>query len=222
MEIFLFILGYYVQLFASCVLSFKILKEKSISGLSVDTQISYLLSTCVRIIWVMETRLVETFFAYVELMLSTAAAGWLCYNCYKFYGSTAIGANAPEYLKVYLLAPVAMVLAFFFHPGDDWMSMQVLVAFTIYMEAMALMPQLWLFRKSSFVEGMTSNYVGLLICARFIRMLFWLKMYFLGEHFVQLLLADIAHTVLSADFFMLWFKKLVNGGSIIMSEKISV
>jgi len=222
MEIFLFILGYYVQLAASCVLSFRILKDKSISGLSFDTQIAYLLSTLVRIIWVMETRLVETTFAYIELLLSTGAAGWLCYNFYKYYDTSRLDRQPLDIMRVWVLAPIALVVAFLFHPGDDWMSMQVLVAFTMYMEAMALTPQLWLFRKASFVEGMNSNYVGLLICARFIRMLFWLKMYFLGEHFVQLLFADIAHTILAADFSLKWFKKLINGGNIIMSEKISV
>jgi hypothetical protein len=48
-----------------------------------------------------------------------------------------------------------------------------------------VLPQLWLMRKMHEVEAMTSHYVGLVVIARFIRMLFWGKMYFLGEHFLQ-------------------------------------
>jgi len=220
MEVFLFIIGYYVQLAASCMLAVKIYKHKSIYGLSVDTQIAYLLATVVRCIWVMETRLVETKLAYLELIGSTIAAFGLCGLCYQHYHTTM--KHATTYLRVYITAPCALAAAFFFHPGDEWMSMQILVSFTMYMEACGLLPQLWLFRKMHEVEPMTSHYVGLLVCARFIRMIFWGKMYFLGEHFLQLLFADILHTLLSADYLYLWCRKLRYGGRLIYSEGLRV
>jgi len=220
MEIFLFILGYYVHLLASGLLLYKIYKHKSIYGLSVDTQACYLLAAFARCIWVMETRLVETTFAYLELMLSTIAAIGLAFLCYQFYHTTT--KHSVYFLRVYITAPTAMVLAFLFHPGDDWFSMQILVAFTMYMEAFGLLPQLWLMRKMHDVEPLTSHYVGLIVVARFVRMLFWMKMTFLGEHFLQLLLSDVLHTVLSADYMYLWFRKLKNGGRLIYSQGFSV
>merc|ERR1712151_357196 len=112
----------------------------------------------------------------------------------------------------------ALVLAFFFNPGDQWLSMQILVSYTMFQEAMGLLPQLYLFRKMHEVEPLTSHYVGPIVIARGIRMLFWAKMYFLGEHFLQLLFADILHTLFSADYMILWFRKLRNGGRLIMSK----
>merc|ERR1719229_1403038 len=108
-----------------------------------------------------------------------------------------------------------MFFAFFFNPGDTWFSMQILVAYTMYQEAFGLLPQLWLMRKMHEVEPMTSHYVGMVVVGRGIRMCFWIKMYFLGEHFLQLLFADICHTMLSADYMYLWLKKLKNGGRLV-------
>lgn len=215
MEVFLFLVGYFVHFCASCLLLYKIWKHKSIYGLSVDTQVSYLLAVVARCVWSMETRLVETKFAYFELICSTAIACGLCFLCYQLYATTP--KHTTVFLRVYVTAPACMVLAFFFHPGDDWWSMQILVAYSMYQEAMGLLPQLWLMRKMHEVEPLTSHYVALLIVARFIRMVFWGKMYFLGEHFLQLFLADILHTLLSADYMYLWCRKLRDGGRLIYS-----
>jgi len=95
--------------------------------------------------------------------------------------------------------------------------MQFLVAFTMYMEAMSLLPQLWLMRKMHEVEPLTSHYVGLLVIARIIRMIFWGKLFILGEHFTQLLIADMFHFLFSADYLWLWLRKLRTGGRLIMS-----
>jgi|EP00927_Polykrikos_kofoidii_P075371 ER lumen protein retaining receptor len=220
MEIFLFILGYYVQVAASCLLVFKIHKQRSIYGLSVDTQLCYLLSIVVRWVWVMETRLVETKLAYLELILSTVAASGLSFLCYQYNHTTSKQPN--KFLRIYFTAPAALVLALIFHPGDDWISMQVLIAFTNYLEAFALLPQLDLMRKMHEIEPLTSHYVGLIVVARFVRMLFWIKMTMLGEHFLQLMFSDICHTLLSADYMYLWFRKLKDGGRLVYSHSLSV
>merc|ERR1711924_398298 len=69
-----------------------------------------------------------------------------------------------------------------------------------------------LMRKMHEVEPLTSHYVGLLVVARIIRMMFWVKLFVLGEHFVQLLIADMVHALFSADYLWLWLKKLKSGG----------
>eukprot|EP00913_Durusdinium_trenchii_P028961 g27155.t1 len=138
-----------------------------------------MLAAVARCVWSMETRLVETKFAYLELILSTAVAVGLSFMCFQFQ-HTAPKQSTP-FLRVYATAPAALVLAFFFHPGDDWFTMQILVSYTMFQEGMGLLPQLWLMRKMHEVEPLTSHYVGLIVVARFIRMCFWGKMYFLGQ-----------------------------------------
>jgi ER lumen protein retaining receptor len=114
--------------------SAQIFRYKSIYGLAVDTHISYLLASICRCIWSMETRLIETPIAYLELMCSTGAACGLCYMCWHHYHTTT--KHSIQFLRVYVTAPAALVLAFFFHPGEDWISMQILVAYTMYQEAL--------------------------------------------------------------------------------------
>lgn len=218
MEVFLFLVGYFVHFAASCLLIYKIVKSKSIYGLSIDTQFAYLLAVLARCVWSLETRLVETKFAYLELFASVAIACGLSFLCYQ-YNHTTLMQSTPM-LRVYATAPASLVLAFFFHPGDEWLSMQILVSYTMFQEAMGLLPQLWLMRKMNEVEPLTSHYVGLIVVARFIRMLFWGKMYFLGEHFLQLFFADICHTLLSADYMYLWCRKLQYGGRLIYSQSV--
>ncbi|CAK9050725.1 unnamed protein product [Durusdinium trenchii] len=164
MEIFLFLVGYFVQFAASCILLYKIWKHKSIYGLSIDTQACYMLAAVARCVWSMETRLVETKFAYLELILSTAVAVGLSFMCFQFQ-HTAPKQSTP-FLRVYATAPAALVLAFFFHPGDDWFTMQILVSYTMFQEGMGLLPQLWLMRKMHEVEPLTSHYVGLIVATR--------------------------------------------------------
>merc|ERR1712228_1152914 len=130
--------------------------------------------------------------------------------------------HSTPFLRVYATAPASILLAFFSHPGQNWLSTQGLVAYTMYQEVLGLLPQLWLMRRMHEVEPLTSHYVGLIVVARGIRMLFWGRMYLLGERFLQLFLADVCHTLLSADYMYLWLKKLRHGGSLIYSNSQSV
>ncbi|CAK9009974.1 ER lumen protein-retaining receptor 1 (KDEL endoplasmic reticulum protein retention receptor 1) (KDEL receptor 1) [Durusdinium trenchii] len=182
MEIFLFLVGYFVQFAASCILLYKIWKHKSIYGLSIDTQACYMLAAVARCVWSMETRLVETKFAYLELILSTAVAVGLSFMCFQFQ-HTAPKQSTP-FLRVYATAPAALVLAFFFHPGDDWFTMQILVSYTMFQEGMGLLPQLWLMRKMHEVEPLTSHYAMALSwlhdlseCASGVRCIFWVSIF---------------------------------------------
>ena len=131
--------------------------------LAVDTQGSYLLSVISRCVWGMETWLVETYFAYFELLVSSMTALGLCLLRYQLGNTTS--KHSVSYLRVYATAPVYMVLAFLFHPGDTWISMQILVCYTMFQEAMGLLPQLYLMRNMHEVEPLTSHYVGLIVVA---------------------------------------------------------
>lgn len=145
MDIFLFVLGYVIQTAATCLLIWKIKKSHSIYGLSVDTQICFLIGCISRCIWTLDTRLVETYFAYTELIASTVCCTVCVYYCWVHYDTTTM--HAPQFLRTHSLAGVSLILAFFFHPSEFWFSVQILVAFSIYIECVGLLPQLWLMKK---------------------------------------------------------------------------
>jgi len=145
-DIFLFVLGYLIQLAACCLLCMKITQQRSIYGLSTSTQICFCVANVGRCVWTLETRL---------------------------------------------------------------------VAFTMYLEALGMIPQLWLMRKTTYVEPLTSHYVLLIVVSRLCRMIFWGVLFFRGEHFLQLFLFDLMHTVCAADYVYLWVKKLRTGGKLV-------
>jgi len=189
------------------------MSTKSIYGLSPDTQISYLLATMSRWMWSLDTRLVETKLAYLELFLSLGTAVVLTVMVIKYRHTTT--KKPAKCLRVAPLCVVSLLLAFFFHPGHHWWTVQILVAFTMYIEAGALLPQLYLMRRMIEIEPLTSHYVGMMMLSRGVRMLFWLQLYSQGEHFLGLFLADLLHTLFSVDYLYLWVKKLRHGGSLI-------
>lgn len=221
MDIFIFVLSYLIQLSASGILLHRINKVKSIYGLSFDSQICLLLATLSRCVWTLKTRIVQTnvmftFIAALELLASTVAAVWLVRLFFNLQHTTT--QQCPRILSAKVLVPVTTVLAFLVNPGN-WFSfsVQVLVAFSMYMEAAALIPQLWLVRRMDDVEALTSHYVGILIISRAVRMIFWVVMFFDDQHFFCLFTADIVHTALSADYLYLWIRKLRHGGRLVYS-----
>jgi ER lumen protein retaining receptor len=220
-DLFLFVLGYYLQLSASGILMYRIRTVKSIYGLSLETQLCFLFASLLRCFWTLNTRIVDTsslfaLGAYLELFASLVAAGVIVYHFQQFKYTTTM--TVPVYLTTPVLLGASLIIAFLFNPGQ-WFSFttQVIVAMTMYSEAAALVPQLWLIRRMDDVEALTSHYVALLILARAVRMLFWVVLFFRGQKFICLFLSDILHTVLSADYLYLWFKKLRNGGKLVYS-----
>lgn len=215
-DIFLFVLGYKIQCVAAALLTYKIISSKSIYGLSRDTQINFAVANIARCVWTFETRLIESSFTYLELLASTLLSLALVYLAsFKYAHTTEM--QAPKFLSSQVFIPIAFVLSFFFHPGDEWFSLQILVSFTMYLEAMGLIPQLWLMRKMYDVEPLTSHYVAMLVVSRACRMVFWGVLFWNGEHFFQLFLADILHSVFCADYMFIYFRRIKNGGKLIMA-----
>ena len=215
MDIHLFVLGYYIQLLASGALLLRVTLSKSVAGISFDSQALLLISALARLIWVYWTRLVQTRFmavlVYAELGLSIASSVFLIRSMFK---SGSLRRPAEKLLRYESLTMICMFLSLLVNPGNKWVTMQILVAFSIYVEAAVLFPQLHTLRKTEVVETLTSHFLGLLILARFVRMIFWGYLFFQGQKFLGLFAADVIHTVLSADFFYLWFRKLRYGEQI--------
>jgi ER lumen protein retaining receptor len=221
MDIFLFVLGYIIQLIASGILFYRIKSVRSIYGLAIDTQICFLLSSLSRLVWTVNTRIYEAngafvTIAFLEMLLSVAAAIGLVYHFVQLRHTTTV--SVPLLMSYKVLVPVSFALAYMVNPGGWFnVSSQLLVAFNMYVEACALVPQLWLIRKMEDVEALTSHYIGLLVIARGVRMVFWIALFMGGDRFISLFLADVFHTVLSADYLYLWIRKLRHGGRLVYS-----
>ena len=215
--VWIFTLGYFFQLIATLILILKIQKQKSTFGLCLDTQYLFLLGSISRCFWLHQTRLINIPFALIELVGNTLLLLIAVYLCEKYrYTATH---SITRYLRYYSLALVCIVLSFCFHPGRKnsyYLSMQMLVAFTMFSESLGLLPQLYIMRKAKEVEVMTSRYLCFLGLARLCRLIFWIKMYLDGDLFVSLIVADLVHSLIFGYFAFHFFKFIRLGQRILL------
>lgn len=219
-ESWLFIGGYMLQTSANGMLLGQVLRKRSVYGLSAETQVAYLLSTLARCIWSMDTRLVETKVAYLELVASVLVSASLVW-CSVAFRHTNVHHKKSKLSGPGVTAAIvagAMVLAILVHPGVKFWSVQILVAFSIYLEAVALLPQLAVMRRMVEIEPLTSNSVALIVLSRIVRLGFWISLFLQGENFFGLLAADILHCALTADYLVNWVKKLRPSAQLLLTK----
>eukprot|EP00357_Protocruzia_adherens_P014358 CAMPEP_0115004286 /NCGR_PEP_ID=MMETSP0216-20121206/19105_1 /TAXON_ID=223996 /ORGANISM="Protocruzia adherens, Strain Boccale" /LENGTH=256 /DNA_ID=CAMNT_0002370231 /DNA_START=27 /DNA_END=797 /DNA_ORIENTATION=- len=217
--LWIFTLGYLAQSFASGILIYKIQKTKSIDGLSIDTQLLFLVGALSRCVWVWDTRLTSIFLIWFELVCAVILSIYIIFLCRKYAYTAIIKVDGPLQWP-YILAG-CLILCFFFHPGsknDYYVTIQMLVSLSMFLEAAGLMPQLYLMRKIGEVEGLTSHYIFALGVARFLRLIFWVSMYMQGETFIYLILADLLHTILLADFTYYYFRSIKSGTPLLITD----
>ena len=194
----MFTLGYLSQVVGSVLLIKKIRRKKNTEGLSFETQICYLVGVLIRVIWIFKTRLSKHFIVWLELVVSISIAVYLVYLFVKYKDSSFVQINNP--IKLVYLVAVCAVLSYFFHPGKRDAYMQMLVSFTIFLEAAGMLPQIYIMRKLKAVEVTIGHYVFSLAVSRVFRLLFWFMSWLDGVAFGYLVIADLVHTLLLADF----------------------
>ncbi|KAH0480253.1 MAG: hypothetical protein KVP17_001028 [Porospora cf. gigantea B] len=216
MESLLFIGGYLLQSASSLLLLVKLDRTKSTYGLSCTTQLCFLFATLSRCVWELDTRLMDTHICFLELYSSILIQTYVVFRLWRLrYTDTARRGQHYAYVKFPALFLAAAALALAVHPGKKFWSMQILVAFTIYLESMSLMPQILLMYQLVEIESLASHVVAMVAFSRFCRLLFWIYLYRLGENFMCLLLADLVHTVLSLDYAVVWYRKMRDGGRLV-------
>ena len=209
----IFIIGYCFQHVGSALLIWKIHTQKKTAGLTFETQLMFLIGGLSRIIWTKETRLINIWFIWVELLLAIVLSVYIIF-LFRKYKHTQFHGDIYNPFNWKILVPACLVLCFFFHPGtknEYYITLQMLVSFSMFMEGCGLLPQIYLMRKIGEVETMTGHYMLCLGIARLFRMVFWIMSYFKGDTFVYLIIADLIHTVLLGDFTYYYFKSSRTG-----------
>lgn len=90
---------------------------------------------------------------------------------------------------------------------------EVIWAFSIWLEALAILPQLILLQRHGCVEALTSNYIATLGAYRAFYILNWVYRHFTEPHFHWgiSLFAGLLQTAFYADFFWYWVKAKRSG-----------
>lgn len=137
-----------------------------------------------------------------------------------------------EFGIVYIIAP-ALILSIFLHPAlnNFWIT-DVAWTFALYMEAVAILPQLYMFhRKGGEVESFTSHFVVCLGIARVMHFAFWLSTHHELENRMSalpggwlvgyvVLLSQLVHLLLMVDFFYYYFVSVRTGGPMVLPMRV--
>lgn len=191
---------------AIIILLLKIWKTRSCAGISGKSQILFAM--------VYLTRYLDLFTRYVSLynsvmkMLFLAASGATIYLMYVKFKAT-YDRNHDSFRIEFLLVPCIMLSLIINH---EFTVVELLWTFSIYLESVAILPQLFLVSKTGEAESITSHYLFALGSYRALYLLNWVYRYIVESHHDLIaIFAGIVQTILYCDFFYLYITKVLKG-----------
>eukprot|EP00732_Lithocolla_globosa_P007268 Lithocolla_globosa_v1_NODE_9067_length_748_cov_132.755043.p1 type:complete len:214 gc:universal NODE_9067_length_748_cov_132.755043:695-54(-) len=193
------------------ILLLKIHKTKSCAGISFKTQLLYAL--------VFLTRYPDLFWSFVSYYNTIMKIFFIVSSIYivylvKFRFKATYDAEK-DYLRIeFILLPV-IILALCFN--YEFEITEILWTFSIYLEAVAVVPQLFMIQRHGEAETITAHYLAALGIYRALYIANWIVRY-QTEGFVDYIVwvAGIVQTALYADFLYLYVFKVLRG------EKLTV
>lgn len=203
--LYLFEIGYILQHMATCAQILKMKNKRNTEVVSFETNILFLIGAISRLVWMWDSMLKGMFLSYIEIILALGTSIYFVYvfNKYKVNNYYAAEIKLPFYLKLTVLIPLVTLLSFLFHPGIKgkyYFTIQMFVSLSIFSEAIGLLPQLYMIARQKDTGDLSKMYVVFLGFARLFRLFFWLKMYYDGNRFIPLIVADVLHCVLLFNF----------------------
>ncbi|KAI8832331.1 endoplasmic reticulum retention protein [Chytriomyces hyalinus] len=206
MNIFRF-LGDMAHLASILILLLKINQSRSAAGISFKSQALYLL--------VFVTRYPDLFYKFYSIYNTVmkafflASSGWICYAMQLRFKAT--WDPKLDTLRIeYLLAPCSILAILL---CDKYTPAEILWTFSILLEAVAILPQLFQLTRTGEAETITSHYLFALGAYRGLYLLNWLYRSAVEGHKVEVIavLAGLVQTGLYCDFFYVYFTKVMKG-----------
>ncbi|KAI9189604.1 endoplasmic reticulum retention protein [Blastocladiella emersonii ATCC 22665] len=187
------------------ILLLKMHKTRSAAGISFKSQLLYLI--------VFLTRYLDLFYAFVSVYNSVMKITFIGCTAYVLYlMKTKLRATwdpALDTFKVEYLLGGSAVMALVFH--FKFTLSELLWSFSIWLEAVAILPQLFQLSRTGQAETITTHYLFALGGYRGLYLFNWIWRYFTEGHWEWLqFVAGMIQTVLYADFFYIYFTRYVD------------
>lgn len=189
------------------ILIHKIQTSRSCRGISFKTQALYVVVFVTRYL----DLLYGDFLSLYNTLMKLFFIGSSCYILYlmKVRFRPTQDPSIDTFRLEYLVGP-SVVLALIFNYTFNFT--EVLWAFSIYLEALAILPQLFMLQRTGEAEAITTHYLAALGAYRALYIPNWLYRYF-SEGTVDpiAVVAGIVQTGLYMDFFYIYFTKVLRG-----------
>ncbi|KAH3762623.1 ER lumen protein-retaining receptor [Pelomyxa schiedti] len=191
------IAGDVVHMLSVVLLLWKIRRQKRCSGISLKTQILYAIVFTTRYLDIFTNfwSMYNTFLKVVFLSTSY----YTIYLIYRKYKAT-YDKDHDTFQILYVIAPAAALALVF---TDEYALMETLWTFSIILESVAILPQVFLLQKTREVENLTAHYIVALGAYRSLYLLNWVYRYFTEPNYRAwfVWIFGMLQTALYCDFF---------------------
>lgn len=202
------LLGDLSHLASIFILLYKIQKSRSCRGISFKTQLLYVVVFCTRYLDLFSSESPKTLYLVTAKIFFVASSSYILYLMRYRYRPTQDPAIDTMKLE-YLLGPCA-VLALIFN--YKFTFLEVLWAFSIYLEAVAILPQLFMLQRTGEAETITAHYLFALGAYRALYIPNWVYRYFTEDVIDPIaIVAGLVQTGLYLDFFYIYYTKVMHG-----------
>jgi len=192
------------HLIAIVILLWKMWRSKSVSGISGKSQILFAVT--------FTSRYIDLFLVYVSVynsvmkILYLAATYATLYFIYLRFRSSYQRSQDTFRIEFLLLPAIALSLLV----NHQFTPIEILWTFSIYLEAVAIMPQLFMLSKTGEAETITTHYLFFLGVYRALYILNWVYRYVQEDHIDLIaVISGCIQTILYCDFFYLYVKKVI-------------
>ncbi|KAI4520489.1 ER lumen protein retaining receptor-domain-containing protein [Schizophyllum commune] len=200
------LLGDLSHLASILILIQKIHTTRSCRGISFKTQALY--------VTVFVTRYLDLFTRYISFYNTVMKIFFIASSCYilylmKFRFRPTQDPSLDTFRVEYLVGPCA-VLALIFNYA--FTPSEILWSFSIFLEAVAILPQLFILQRTGEAETITTHYLAALGAYRALYIPNWIYRYFSeGQVDPIAIVAGLVQTGLYLDFFYVYVTKVLHG-----------
>ncbi|KAF6810861.1 ER lumen protein retaining receptor [Colletotrichum musicola] len=201
------ILGDLSHLASIGILLHKMVQLNSCSGISFKSQALYLVVYITRYLDLFST---SSLWNLVFKILFITSQGYIIYLMTTAYKPTN-DPNQDTFRVQYLLGGAAVMAIVFPYYYTFW---EIMWAFSIWLEAVAILPQLFMLQRTGEAETITTHYLAALGIYRALYIPNWIYRYFTEVHHKVdwiAVVAGIIQTVLYSDFFWIYYTKVMKG-----------
>ncbi|PKS06897.1 hypothetical protein jhhlp_005492 [Lomentospora prolificans] len=201
------VLGDFSHLLSILILLHKMTQTKSCSGISFKSQGLYLLVYVTRYLDLFWTKSV---YNLIFKILFISSQGYIIYLMTTTYKPTQ-DPNTDTFRVQYLLAGAAVLGIVFPY---SYTILEILWAFSIWLESVAILPQLFMLQRTGEAETITTHYLFALGLYRALYIPNWIyRVVAEPDRDIDWIavVAGIIQTILYSDFFWIYYKKVLKG-----------
>eukprot|EP00834_Sanchytrium_tribonematis_P003109 NODE_111_length_18624_cov_1.285020.p10 type:complete len:204 gc:universal NODE_111_length_18624_cov_1.285020:6404-7015(+) len=194
--------GDLMHLASIVILILKIRKTKSASGISWKTQLLYLVVFLSRYLDLFAGHFISLYLVVMKLLYIGTSA-YILFLMKQLHFTWDAGKD--RFPVQYLLIGSA-ICAILFH--EEFSVLEMFWSFSIWLESVAILPQLYVVQMTGECETITSHYLFALGAYRALYIPNWIYKWAMGEHVHWIsVLAGVIQTALYSDFFWIYYQK---------------